>query len=76
MVIWIWPNYLRVLSFHFSRTYSRVDKWTLGLSGGTDEIAVLRASGSISRVREPLSPSDSGIIAENFIKKIHDAKGM
>ncbi|KAK1407394.1 hypothetical protein QVD17_39009 [Tagetes erecta] len=62
------------LRFVGYKTYSRVDKWTLGLSGGTDEIAVLRASGIISRVREPLSPSNSGIIAEQFIKKIHDAR--
>ncbi|KAI3820939.1 hypothetical protein L1987_08493 [Smallanthus sonchifolius] len=55
------------------KKYSRVKKWTLGLSGGSDEIAVIRASGSISRVREPFSSSNSGIIAEQFIEKIHDA---
>lgn len=53
------------------RKYSGVRKWTLGLTGGKDQIAVIRASGSISRVRSPLSvPGSSGIIAEQFIEKI------
>ncbi|KAK4567892.1 hypothetical protein RGQ29_003602 [Quercus rubra] len=52
------------------RKYSRVRKWTLGLSGGKDQIAVIRASGSISRVRSPLSASGSGIVGEQFIEKI------
>ncbi|XP_076922333.1 serine protease SPPA, chloroplastic-like [Bidens hawaiensis] len=53
-------------------SYSRVSKWTLGLSGGSDEIAVIRASGSITRVRRPHT-SNSGIIAEQFIEKIREA---
>ncbi|XP_021909194.1 serine protease SPPA, chloroplastic isoform X2 [Carica papaya] len=50
--------------------YSRVRKWTLGLTGGKDLIAVIRASGSISRVRSPLSVPSSGVIGEQFIEKI------
>ncbi|XP_042476217.1 serine protease SPPA, chloroplastic [Macadamia integrifolia] len=53
------------------KKYSRVRKWTLGLSGGKEQIAVIRASGSISRVRSPLS---SGIIGEQFIDKIRSVK--
>ncbi|GFZ12186.1 signal peptide peptidase [Actinidia rufa] len=56
------------------RKYSRVRKWTLGLSGGKDQIAVIRASGSISRVRGPFSVSSSGIIAEQFIEKIRSVR--
>ncbi|KAH9778359.1 serine protease SPPA [Citrus sinensis] len=41
------------------RKYSGVRRWTLGLTGGGDQIAVIRASGSISRVRSPLSLSSS-----------------
>ncbi|KAH9627542.1 hypothetical protein KSS87_008397 [Heliosperma pusillum] len=56
------------------RRYSAVKKWTLGLSGGKDRIAVIRASGSISRVRGPLSTPSSGIIAEQFIEKIRSVR--
>ncbi|KAE8099775.1 hypothetical protein FH972_017729 [Carpinus fangiana] len=56
------------------RKYSGVRKWTLGLSGGKDQIAVIRASGSISRVRSPLSVPGSGIIAEQFIEKIRNVR--
>uniref|UniRef100_A0A7N0TSM9 Peptidase S49 domain-containing protein n=1 Tax=Kalanchoe fedtschenkoi TaxID=63787 RepID=A0A7N0TSM9_KALFE len=52
------------------RKYSKVSKWTVGLSGGKDRIAIIRASGSISRVRSPLSTPSSGIIGEQFIEKI------
>ncbi|KAM0018992.1 putative peptidase S49, ClpP/crotonase-like domain superfamily [Helianthus debilis subsp. tardiflorus] len=48
--------------------YSRIRKWSVGLSGGKDRIAVIRASGSIGPV---------GIIAEEFIKtisKVRDSK--
>jgi protease-4 len=38
---------------------------------------VIRASGSISRVRSPLSvPGSSGIIAEQFIEKIRRVRGI
>ncbi|XP_019189797.1 PREDICTED: serine protease SPPA, chloroplastic [Ipomoea nil] len=56
------------------RKYSRVRRWTLGLAGYKDQIAVIRASGSISRVRGPFSVSSSGIIAEQFIEKIRSAR--
>ncbi|GMG99908.1 hypothetical protein Nepgr_001748 [Nepenthes gracilis] len=56
------------------RKYSRVKKWTLGLSGGKDRIAVIRASGSISRVRSPFSVPTSGIIAEQLIEKIRSVR--
>ncbi|KAL0430995.1 UNVERIFIED_CONTAM: Serine protease SPPA, chloroplastic [Sesamum radiatum] len=56
------------------RKYSRVKKWTLGLTGFRDQIAIIRASGSISRVRGPLSASSSGIVAEQFIEKIRSVR--
>ncbi|KAL2462086.1 Serine protease SPPA [Abeliophyllum distichum] len=56
------------------RKYSRVRKWTLGLTGYKDKIAIIRASGSISRTRGPLSVSSSGIIAEKFIEKIRSVR--
>ncbi|KAF9591956.1 hypothetical protein IFM89_010403 [Coptis chinensis] len=56
------------------KKYSRVRNWTLGLTGGKDKIAVIRASGSISRVRSPLSLSGSGIIGEQFIEKIRSLR--
>ncbi|XWS51278.1 hypothetical protein CRYUN_Cryun12cG0163000 [Craigia yunnanensis] len=56
------------------RKYSKVRKWTLGLTGGRDKIAVIRASGSISRVRSPLSTPSSGIIAEQIIEKIRSVR--
>ncbi|KAF5730225.1 serine protease SPPA chloroplastic-like [Tripterygium wilfordii] len=52
------------------RKYSRVRRWTLGLTGGKNQIAVIRASGSIQRSRGPLSTSSSGIIGEQLIEKI------
>lgn len=54
--------------------YSRVRNWTLGLTGGKDLIAIIRASGSISRVKSPLSLSGSGIIGEQLIEKIRQAR--
>ncbi|KAI3686589.1 hypothetical protein L1987_80269 [Smallanthus sonchifolius] len=51
------------------KKYSRVKKWTLGLSGGSDEIAVIRASGSISRVREPFSSSNSALLLNNLLRR-------
>ncbi|CAI9754118.1 unnamed protein product [Fraxinus pennsylvanica] len=56
------------------RKYSRVRKWTLGLTGYKDKIAIIRASGSISRTRGPLSVSSSGIIAEKFIENIRSVR--
>ncbi|KAI8028163.1 hypothetical protein LOK49_LG02G00938 [Camellia lanceoleosa] len=44
-------------------------KWTVGLSGGMDLIAVIRASGRISHAQGLNVPS-SGIVREQFIEKI------
>lgn len=61
--------------FHvYYRKYSAVRKWTLGLLGGKKQMAVVRASGCISRVRNPFNVSSSGIIAEHFIEKICSVK--
>lgn len=51
-----------------------VRRWTLGLTGYKDQIAVIRASGSISRTRGPFSSSSSGIIAEKLIEKIRSVR--
>ncbi|XP_054805245.1 serine protease SPPA, chloroplastic-like isoform X7 [Prosopis cineraria] len=56
------------------RKYCRVRRWTVGISGGKDLIAIIRASGSISRVKSSLSLSRSGIIAEQFIEKIRKVR--
>ncbi|KAH9297297.1 hypothetical protein KI387_028979 [Taxus chinensis] len=56
------------------KNYSRVRKWSLGLSGGRDQIAVIRSSGSISRVRGRFSSSRSGIVSEQFIEKIRQVR--
>lgn len=54
------------------KKYSRVRRWTLGLTGAKDQIAVIRASGSISRSRGRVS--SSGVIAEDIIEKIRNAR--
>lgn len=59
----------------YHRKYSRVRQWTIGLSGGGDQIAVIRAGGSITRVKSPLSVPSSGIIGEQFIEKIRSVRG-
>ncbi|XP_061361036.1 serine protease SPPA, chloroplastic-like isoform X2 [Gastrolobium bilobum] len=56
------------------RRYSRVRKWTIGISGGKQLIAIIRASGSIRRVESPLSVRGSGIIGEKFIEKIRSVR--
>ncbi|KAL7598515.1 serine protease SPPA, chloroplastic [Lactuca sativa] len=56
------------------KKYSRVRKWSLGLTGGKDQIAVIRASGSISRVGGSFFEPNSGIIAEKFIEKIRKVR--
>ena len=58
------------------RRYSGVRRWTLGLTGSKDQIAVIRASGSITRTRGPFSTRSSGVIAEDIIEKIRSARGM
>lgn len=70
-------NIFKIFSlFCNCRKYAGVRKWTLGLTGGGDQIAVIRASGSISRVRSPLSLSSSGIIGEQLIEKIRSVRGI
>ncbi|KAI0518724.1 hypothetical protein KFK09_006160 [Dendrobium nobile] len=54
--------------------YSRVRKWTLGLESGGDQVAIIRASGSISRTRSPLSSPGSSIIGEQLIEKIRSVR--
>ncbi|KAL5724896.1 hypothetical protein ACHQM5_008103 [Ranunculus cassubicifolius] len=61
-------------SFLNSRKYSKVKYRTLGLTGGKDQIAIIRASGSISRARSPLSISSSGITSDKFIEKIRTVR--
>ncbi|KAJ0986767.1 hypothetical protein J5N97_005123 [Dioscorea zingiberensis] len=56
------------------RMYSRVRKWTLGLEGAGPQIAIIRASGSISRTRGTLSLPGSGIISEELIEKIRTVR--
>ncbi|GJX61065.1 serine protease SPPA, chloroplastic, partial [Tanacetum coccineum] len=54
--------------------YSEVKKGTLGLSGGKDKLAVIRASGDINRVEGSMFSPISGIIAETFIEKIRKVR--
>ncbi|KAK9080372.1 hypothetical protein SSX86_000130 [Deinandra increscens subsp. villosa] len=56
------------------KKYSRIGKWSVGLSDGKDRIAVIRASGGISRVGGSFFSPSSGIIAEKFIKKIQKVR--
>ncbi|KAL5724895.1 hypothetical protein ACHQM5_008103 [Ranunculus cassubicifolius] len=56
------------------KKYSKVKYRTLGLTGGKDQIAIIRASGSISRARSPLSISSSGITSDKFIEKIRTVR--
>ncbi|XP_057420423.1 serine protease SPPA, chloroplastic-like [Lotus japonicus] len=56
------------------RKYSRVRKSTLGMSGGKQLIAIIRASGSIRRGQSPLSSRTAGIIGEKFIEKIRHVR--
>ncbi|KAL3678445.1 hypothetical protein R1sor_021401 [Riccia sorocarpa] len=56
------------------RRYCRVKEWTLGLSGGGDRIAVIRAVGGISRTRGGVSLSSEGIVSDSFIEKIRQVR--
>nr|GEX39001.1 serine protease SPPA, chloroplastic-like [Tanacetum cinerariifolium] len=56
------------------KKYSKVGKSTLGLSGGEDKIAVIRASGGINRVEGSFFSPSSGIVAEKFIEKIRKVR--
>ncbi|WJX91418.1 hypothetical protein P8452_73199 [Trifolium repens] len=60
-----WPH---MVSF---RKYSRVRKWTVGISGGKELIVVIRASGTINSIESPSSSSPSkSITAKKFINMI------
>lgn len=56
------------------KKYSRVRQWTLGLGGGKERIAIIRASGSISRTSSLFSSPSSGIVAEQLIEKIRSVR--
>ncbi|KAH6824242.1 signal peptide peptidase [Perilla frutescens var. hirtella] len=56
------------------RKYCNVRRSTLGLTGSKDMIAIIRASGSISRTQGRFNASSSRIIAEQFIEKIRKVK--
>ncbi|KAI3820925.1 hypothetical protein L1987_08479 [Smallanthus sonchifolius] len=60
----------KLVYYHGFRKYSRIRKWSVGLSGGKDRIAVIRASGRISSGGGSLFSPGSGITAEQLIKKI------
>jgi ClpP class serine protease len=68
-------NFTKLVLILFTSKYSRVSKRTLGLQGGGEQIAIIRASGSITRTRSPLSVPSSGIIAEQLIEKIRTVRG-
>ncbi|KAG6411146.1 hypothetical protein SASPL_129220 [Salvia splendens] len=56
------------------RKYCNVRRSTLGLTGSKDLIAIIRASGSISRTPGRFNAPSSRIIAEQFIQKIRRVK--
>ncbi|GAB2209617.1 hypothetical protein Droror1_Dr00026835 [Drosera rotundifolia] len=56
------------------RKYSHVSKSTVGLSGGKDQVAIIRASGNISRVGGQFSSDTSNIVAEKFIENIRNLR--
>ncbi|GKC95205.1 serine protease SPPA, chloroplastic, partial [Tanacetum coccineum] len=64
----------KTLLYVVYKKYSEVKKGTLGLSGGKDKLAVIRASGDINRVEGSMFSPISGIIAETFIEKIRKVR--
>ncbi|KAK4426910.1 Serine protease SPPA, chloroplastic [Sesamum alatum] len=67
------PNTKRLPTVGY-RKYSSVRRWTLGLTGYEDHIAIIRASGSISRTQGRFRTPSSRIIAEQFIEKIRSIR--
>lgn len=62
-----------------NRKYSRVNPWTLNLAGNKEQIAVLRAVGSISRSRAGINAAGDGIVSDQFIeqiRRIRDSKNF
>eukprot|EP00249_Psilotum_nudum_P018445 c26807_g1_i2 orf=111-1544(+) len=64
------------ISYVDSKKYSRVKPWTLNLYQGKDQIAVLRAVGGISRARIGINIVGDGIVSDEFIQKIRQARGF
>ncbi|XP_057722923.1 serine protease SPPA, chloroplastic-like [Arachis stenosperma] len=56
------------------RKYSLVRKWTLGVSGGKDLIAIIRATGLIRSGDSSSGVRSSGVIAEKIIEKIRKVR--
>ncbi|KAL3512356.1 hypothetical protein ACH5RR_025075 [Cinchona calisaya] len=56
------------------KKYSGFRRWTPGLTGYKDQIAVIRASGSIRCTRGRFSGHGSQIISEEIIEKLHTAR--
>ncbi|KAL7114772.1 hypothetical protein ACP275_04G142200 [Erythranthe tilingii] len=56
------------------RKYCNVRRSTLGLTGGKDQIAIIRACGSISRTQGRFKTPSTGIVAEQFIEKIRSVR--
>lgn len=46
------------------------------MEGGGDQIAIIRATGSIRRARGTLNVPSSGIVAEEIIEKIRKVRGL
>ncbi|MCO5558983.1 hypothetical protein L7F22_012574 [Adiantum nelumboides] len=62
-----------------NKKYSRVKLWTLNLAGSKDQIAVLRAVGSISRTKGGINVGGEGIVSDQFIdqiRQVRDAKNF
>lgn len=57
-----------------NKKYSRVKQWTLNLSGSKDQIAILRAVGSISRARGGINIGGDGIVSDQFIEQIRQVR--
>lgn len=59
------------------RKYCRVQSKTLGLAGGGNRIAIIRAAGNITRTASGrLGVSGEGIVSDSFIERIRFVRGM
>ncbi|MCI10185.1 protease 4-like, partial [Trifolium medium] len=68
---WVKSNMLTLVSL---RKYSRVRKWTVGISSSKELIAVIRASGTIKCVESPSSSPSKGITANKFIAMVRKVR--
>eukprot|EP00250_Pteridium_aquilinum_P028242 c36833_g1_i1 orf=173-2296(-) len=57
-----------------NKKYSRVQPWTLNLSGSKNQIAILRAVGSISRAKGGINIGGDGIVSDQFIEQIRQVR--